>query len=139
MKGHTESPHAHPERSWQPVATGTIPPPAGAYSRAVKAGPFIFISGQVPRDMESGELLGEDVATQTRAVLENVRRLLEAAGATLEDVVSVTAYLADAVDWTTFNEVYQETFQPPYPTRTTVGAELRGIRVEISAVAFVQG
>jgi 2-iminobutanoate/2-iminopropanoate deaminase len=51
----------------------------------------------------------------------------------------VTAYLADAVDWTTFNEVYQETFQPPYPTRTTVGAELRGIRVEISAVAFVQG
>jgi 2-iminobutanoate/2-iminopropanoate deaminase len=88
--------------------------------------------------MESGELLGEDVATQTRAVLENVRRLLAAAGATLDDVVSVTAYLADTNDWTTFNEVYQETFRPPYPTRTTVGAELRGIRVEISVIAYVQ-
>lgn len=130
---------ANVERAWHPVPTGTIPAPVGAYSRAVQAGPFIFVSGQVPRDMESGELLGEDVVTQTRAVLENVRRVLEGAGASLDDVVSVTAYLDDPDDWTAFNEVYREAFRPPYPTRTTVGAALRGIKVEISAIAYVRG
>jgi len=130
------STHPGAERRWHPIAADTIPPPAGAYSRALRAGPFIFLSGQVPRDMETGELLGDDIATQSRAVLENVRRLLAEAGAGLEDVVSVTVYLADVADWAAFDQVYREVFRPPYPTRAVVGAVLRGIEVEISAIAY---
>jgi 2-iminobutanoate/2-iminopropanoate deaminase len=67
-----------------------------------------------------------------------VKGALAAAGATLDDVVSVTVYLADVDDWTKFNDVYKEIFRPPYPTRTAIGANLRGILVEISAVAYVK-
>jgi 2-iminobutanoate/2-iminopropanoate deaminase len=80
-----------------------------------------------------------DVAQQTRQVLENLRAVLEGAGATLDDVVSVTAYLADIGDWETFNAVYGEVFRRPYPTRTTVGVQLHGFLVEISAIARLRG
>jgi 2-iminobutanoate/2-iminopropanoate deaminase len=82
--------------------------------------------------------MGETLAEQTRAVLENVRRVLAAAGATLDDVVSVTAYLQEIGDWGEFNEVYREAFTVPYPTRTTVGASLHGVLVEITVVARVR-
>jgi 2-iminobutanoate/2-iminopropanoate deaminase len=122
-------------RSWHPVTLPNTPPPKGAYSPAVRFGDLVFVSGQVPRDVRSGVLLGDDIRAQTKGVLGNLRRLLEAAGATLDDVVAVTAYLADPDDWEAFNEVYRETFTAPYPTRTTIGAALRGILVEISAIA----
>jgi reactive intermediate/imine deaminase len=116
-----------------------VPPPVGPYSPAVRAGDFVFVSGQVPRDMATGQLVGDDVATQARQTLSNVRRVLAEAGATLSDVVSVTIYLAKMDDWATVNGVYKEFFTPPFPSRTTVGAELRDIMVEISAIAFVKG
>jgi 2-iminobutanoate/2-iminopropanoate deaminase len=112
--------------------------PAGAYSPAVRAGNLVFVSGQVPRNPVTGETEGTDVASQTRRTLENVRLVLEAAGATLDDVVSVTIYLADIADWDTLNAVYKDTFKPPYPSRTTVGAGLHGFLVEISAIAMVR-
>lgn len=112
------------------------PPPKGPYSPALRAGPFVYVSGQVPRDPASGELVGNEIATQTRQVLSNVQRLLEQAGASLKDVISVTVYLTDVDNWAAMNEVYKEFFSPPYPTRTAVGAELRDILVEISAVAY---
>jgi 2-iminobutanoate/2-iminopropanoate deaminase len=125
--------------SWTPVSLpADVPSPKGPYSPAVRAGDFIYASGQVPRDPVTGELAGTDVATQTRQVLSNLQRVLEQAGATLADVVSVTIYLARADDWGTMNAVYTEFFRIPYPSRTTVGAELRGILVEISAVAYVK-
>jgi 2-iminobutanoate/2-iminopropanoate deaminase len=127
------------ERSWTGI---TLPvefaAPAGAYSPAVRAGPLIFVSGQVPKDARTGELRGADVREQTRAVLDNVERVLRAAGAALDDVVSVTAYLASIDDWGGFNEVYREVFRPPYPARTTVGAQLHGFLVEISVIATVR-
>ncbi len=127
-------------RSWQPVTLGSdAPAPKGAYSPAVRVGNLVFVSGQVPRDVRTGELLGDDIRAQARGVLANLRRALEAAGATLEDVVSVTVYLADPDDWGAFNEVYRETFPPPYPARAVVGAGLRGILVEVSAVAARPG
>jgi 2-iminobutanoate/2-iminopropanoate deaminase len=127
-------------RSWQPVPLAAdIPAPKGAYSPAARSGNLLFVSGQVPRDVRTGELLGDDIRSQTKGVLENLRRVLEAAGATLDDVVAVTAYLADPDDWSAFNEVYGRTFRPPYPTRTTVGAGLRGILVEVSAIAAGPG
>jgi 2-iminobutanoate/2-iminopropanoate deaminase len=122
-------------RSWQPITLSDAPPPKGAYSPAVRVGHLLFVSGQVPRDVRTGELLGHDIRAQTRGVLGNLRRVLGAAGADLEDVVSVTVYLSDPQDWDAFNEVYRETFSPPYPARAVVGAGLRGILVEVSAVA----
>ena len=129
---------AQADRKWQPVSLGGgIPAPAGAYSPAIRAGDLVFVSGQVPKDPKTGELVGEDVGSQTRQVLANVRAALEAAGASLDDVVSITAYLSDIDDWGEFNTTYKEIFRPPYPTRTTIGAQLRGILVEVSAVAYV--
>jgi len=122
-------------RGWTPVELDGIEPPAGAYSRAIRAGGLIFVAGQVPRDLETGELLGEDVASQTAGVIGNLRKVLAAAGATLDDLVAVNVYLQNSGDWGTFDQVYRRELSPPYPTRTTVGADLRGILVEISAVA----
>lgn len=116
-----------------------VPPPAGAYSPGVRAGNLFFVSGQVPRDPRTGALVGDDVAEQSRQVLRNLEAVLRAGGAALSDVVAVTVYLADEGDWGTFNDVYRATFRPPYPTRTVVGARLRGILVELSAVAVVAG
>ena len=126
------------ERQWQPIQLGgEVPPPVGAYSPAVRAGGFVFVSGQVPRNPVSGELVGDDIESQTRQVIANVNRALEAAGASLADVVSLVVYLADIDDWGRFNAAYRELMPQPYPTRTAVGANLRGILVEISATAYV--
>jgi 2-iminobutanoate/2-iminopropanoate deaminase len=126
------------ERQWQPVRLGPeVPPPAGAYSPAVKAGPFVFVSGQVPKDPVTGALVGDDVESQTRQVIANVERALRAAGAELSDVVSTTVYLSDIDLWGRFNVVYKDIMPQPYPTRTALGAELRDIYVEISAIAYV--
>lgn len=125
-------------RSWQPAfLPADVPRPVGAYSPAVRAGDFVFISGQVPRDPRTGALPGDDIESQVRLVLANVKGAFGAAGASLDDVVSVTAYLANVDDWGKFNDIYKESFRPPYPTRTAVGANLRGILVEVSAVAYV--
>ena len=125
------------ERQWQPFQLGgDVPPPVGAYSPAVRAGDFVFVSGQVPRDPATGQLVGDDITSQTKQVMRNVERALGIAGASLTDIVSVVVYLANVDDWGTFNTVYKELMAPPFPTRTAVGADLRGILVEISAVAY---
>lgn len=124
-------------RSWQPVPLpADVPKPVGAYSPGVRAGDFVFVSGQVPRDPRTGALAGSDFASQTRQTLANVRAVLAQAGATLDDVVSVIVYLANVDDWGEFNDIYKETFREPYPSRTAVGANLRGILVEVSAIAY---
>ena len=122
-------------RGWEAVRLGK--PPVGAYSPAVKAGDFVFLSGQVPVDAETGKLIGSDVAGQTHAVLDRIERVLSAAGAKLSDVISVTAYLADINDWDEFNNAYKTRFEQPFPTRTTVGAGLHGFLVEISVIAYL--
>lgn len=127
------------DRSWTPVTLGPdVAPPAGAYSPAVRAGELVFVSGQVPRDPATGELRGATVEEQVRYTLERLRAVLAAAGAGLDDVVSVTVYLQDIGDWEVFNRVYAEAFRPPYPSRTALGAQLGGFLVEISAVARVR-
>src|SRR5688572_21584262 len=129
---------AQEPRSWQPVTLGPdAPTPVGAYSPGARAGRLLFVSGQVPKDPRTGEVEGDTVTTQTRRTLENVRAVLKAGGASMRDVVSVTVYLANEDDWGEFNTVYKSVFEPPYPARAVVGAGLRGILVEISAVAWV--
>ncbi len=97
----------------------------------------MFVSGQVPRDPATGVVVGEDVVSQTRQTLANLERVLLAGGATLKDVVSVTVYLTDENDWGAFDQCYRTVFSAPFPTRAVVGAQLRGIMVEISAIAYV--
>jgi 2-iminobutanoate/2-iminopropanoate deaminase len=128
------------ERNWSAIdLPAQYRRPVGAYSPAVRAGPLIFLSGQVPKDPATGQLLGDDVRQQTRAVLANAARVLAAAGASLDDVVAVTAYLQDMDDWSAFDEEYRAAFREPFPTRTTVGAELRGFLVELSFIAVPAG
>ena len=127
------------EPSWTPISLpAEFKPPVGAYSPAVRAGNLIFVSGQVPKDPQTGATLGTDVGEQTRAVMANTERVLKAAGASLRDVVCVTAYLQRIDDWDAFNAVYRTLFQPPYPARTTVGADLHGFLVELSVIAAVR-
>jgi len=123
-------------RSWIPVQPSTTKPPAGAYSPGVWAGNLYFVSGQVPRDPQTGELVGADIESQVRGTMQNLDRVLHAGGVTLGDVVSVTVHLADESDWPVFDRVYREFMTPPFPTRTVVGAKLRGILVEITAIAW---
>src|SRR3569833_904206 len=97
------------DRQWQPVTLGgDVPPPAGAYSPAVKEGGFVIVSGQVPRDPATGTLVGDDIKMQTRQVVANVSRALEVVGASLSDNETVIVYLADIDDWGKFNIVYIE-------------------------------
>ena len=125
------------ERHWSPVTLPDLPPPAGAYSPGVRAGNLFFVSGQTPRDPATGEIVGTTVAEQIRVVLTNVERILRTGGASLRDVVSVTVYLADEKDWGTFDQIYRSVFFPPYPARAVVGAQLRGILVEIAVTAYL--
>ena len=125
-----------PKRAWTPAPSPKgFPPPVGPYSPAVRAGNLVFVSGQTPRDPVTGEVGQAEIQVQTRRTLFNLKAVLAAAGATLDDVFSVTVYLADGNDWAAFNEVYKEFFKEPYPTRTAVGCQLRGILVEVSAIA----
>jgi 2-iminobutanoate/2-iminopropanoate deaminase len=125
-------------RKWEKVDLGeAFPTPVGAYSPVLRAGPFLFVSGQIPSNPETGEIVGSDITTQTRYVIDKLSRTLAAAGASLGDVVQITAYLADINDWDEFNRTYRAAFEAPYPTRTTVGAGLHGVLVEITAVAYL--
>jgi 2-iminobutanoate/2-iminopropanoate deaminase len=117
------------------IRTPGAPAPKGAYSQAIRAGDFVFVSGQGPLDPESGEVRGDTIQEQTALTLRNVQEIARAAGGTLDDVVKVSAYLASIDDFSGYNDVYQRMFaNSPRPARTTVGAALIGIRVEIDAV-----
>lgn len=108
---------------------------AAPLSQALLAGPFVFVSGQIPRDPDT-KTIPDGIEAQTRQALGNVARVLEAAGCGLDRVVKVTAHLTDLADRPAFNSVYREVFRPPYPTRTTVGSALEGVLVEVDVVAL---
>jgi len=119
------------------VATHRAPEAIGPYSQAVKAGGFVFVSGQIPLTPE-GELVEGSLEDQARQALSNLKAILEAAGSGLDRVVQVTAYLTDIAAFQAFNRVYAEFFREPYPARAVVGvAELpKGAKVEVAAVAL---
>ena len=123
------------------VASSDAPAAIGPYSAALRAGGFVFVSGQIPLDPTTGVLVDGDVAVQTAQVLRNISALLAAAGCTCADVVKTTVYLADLNDFAAVNDTYRAWFQEPYPARATVQvARLpRDARVEIDAMASVPG
>ena len=120
-----------------PVSTPNAPNPAGPYSQAIRAGDLLFLAGQIPIDAATGDLVGGDIAMQTRRVLDNVAAVLKAAGLTMADVVRTTVFLSDMADAPVMNEVYTACFPQPYPTRATVQvARLpRDVRIEVDAIA----
>ncbi|HJQ14877.1 MAG TPA: RidA family protein [Anaerolineales bacterium] len=121
----------------QQITNASAASPSVLYSPGLRVGDFIFVSGQVPRDPATGQMVGETIEEQTAQVLENVKAILEAGGATLADVVKVSAHLADLSLFDRYNEVYVTYFPDPKPTRTTVGSRLLGFLVEIDAIAYV--
>jgi len=111
--------------------------PRGPYSPAVRAGDFIFVSGQVAVDPATQQLISGDISVETRQVLNNIKALLEVCGATLADVVRCGVFLGDGKDFAAMNAVYSEFFGDAKPARATVvtGFAAPGIHVEIEAVA----
>ncbi len=102
------------------VKTDAAPAAIGPYSQAVKAGGFLFLSGQVPLDPKTGQLLGQDIKQQTRRVMDNLKAVLEAGGSSLAKVVKCTVFLKDLNDFGPMNEEYGSYFKELPPARTTV-------------------
>ena len=119
------------------ITTHSGASPVGAYSQGLRVGDFIFVSGQGPLDPETGQIVGTTVEEQTARVLENIKAILAAGGATMADVVKVSAHLSDLSLFERYNKVYAAYFPDPKPARTTVGSQLLGILVEIDAIAYV--
>jgi len=118
-----------------------IPKPVGPYSQGIKVGNLIFTAGTGPFDLKSGQLILGDIKQQTRQVLENIKVILEAGGARLEDVVKTTIFLTDLNDWAAMNKVYREYFVKNPPVRSTVQVAglWGGMAVEIEAIAVLGG
>lgn len=109
------------------------------FSEAVRAGDFLYLSGQIGDDPATAKLPPGGIEPESRQVLANVKRTLEANGASLSDVVKCTVFLADIAEWATFNNVYREVFKKPYPARSALGANglAMNARVELECIAYV--
>jgi len=119
------------------ISTPQAPAAIGPYSQAIQSGDLVFLSGQVPIDPATGELVVGDIAVQTERVLENLGAVLAAAGCTFGDVVKTTIYLVDLGDFQVVNQTYAKRFAAAPPARATVqvSALPKGARVEIDAIA----
>jgi 2-iminobutanoate/2-iminopropanoate deaminase len=115
-----------------------VPAARGPYSPAVRAGDFVFVSGQGPIDPETNRFSFGDIRHETRLVLTNIQRILEGSGASLADVVKCSVFLADGRDFAAMNEVYAEFFGEQKPARTTVEARFVApeMKVEIDCIAY---
>ena len=121
------------------VKTDRAPGAIGPYSQAIKAGGFVFASGQIAIDPRTGQFVAGGVVEQTEQVLKNLSAVLEAAGSSLSHVVKTTVFLADMKEFTAMNEVYGKFFTGEHPARATVAAAglPKDARVEIEAVALL--
>lgn len=119
------------------LSSVSAPKAIGPYSQAIRAGDLLFLSGQIPLDPATGQMIEGDITAQTRRVMDNLGAILDAAGLSFADVARTTIFLADLNDFVKVNEVYGSYFREPYPARATVQvARLpRDSRVEIDAVA----
>ena len=119
------------------IHTDLAPAAIGPYSQAIKAGNTVYVSGQIPIDPATGSVAGDDITTQTRQSLTNLKNILNAAGADLCDVVKTTVYLANMGDFAAMNAVYAEFFTENKPARAAFAVKdlPRGALVEIEAIA----
>ena len=122
------------------VSSPNAPKAIGPYSQAVRAGQLLFLSGQVPLDPATGQMIDGDIAAQTRRVFENLGAVLKAGGRSFADVVRTTVFLADMNDFAAMNEVYGGYFSAPAPARATVQVSRlpKDARIEIDVIAVVE-
>src|SRR5262249_37262944 len=127
----------HESRVKTPITSQDAPNPAGAYSPALRVGSLLFMSGQIPIDPSTGQLVVGEIAVHARRVMDNLAALLKAAGLSFDPVVRTTVFLADMNDFAAVNEVYASYFGDPKPARVTVQAARlpRDARIEIDAIA----
>ena len=120
------------------VSTDKAPKAIGPYEQAIKVGEFVYISGQIPLDPKTGNLVEGDIKAQTRRVMENLKNILVASGSSLERVVKATVFLKSIADFAEMNEIYAEYLGAAKPARSTVAvADLpRGALVEIDLIAL---
>lgn len=118
------------------VTSDRAPAAIGPYSQAIRAGNTVYLSGQIPLDPVSGELVAGDIEAQAVRVFENLKAVAEAAGGTLRQAVKVNIYLTDLAHFATVNAVMARYFEPPYPARATLGVAAlpRGAAVEADAI-----
>lgn len=124
------------DKPFQPIHSDDAPAAIGPYSQAVRAGELVFLSGQIPLDPATMELVGDDIASQTRRVFDNLSAVAEAAGGSLAEVVKLSVYLTDLGNFQTVNDIMAEYFHEPYPARAALGVAAlpRGAAVEVEAV-----
>jgi 2-iminobutanoate/2-iminopropanoate deaminase len=124
----------------QPISTTHAPAAIGPYSQAIKAGGMVFLSGQIPLDPATGQMIEGDVAVQTERVMKNLGAVLEAAGCSFDDIVRTTIFLVNLGDFQVVNETYGRYFKGTPPARATVqvAALPRGSKVEIDAIALAK-
>jgi reactive intermediate/imine deaminase len=123
------------------ISTENAPQAIGPYSQAVKAGGLMFISGQIPLNPETGDLVSGSIEDEANQVLQNIKSICEAAGHGMEDIVKITIFLTDLGNFATVNDVMKKHFSEPYPARATVeisGLPL-GVNVEIEAIVSTNG
>ena len=120
------------------IETGNAPKPKGPYSQGIRAGNFVFISGQGPFDPQTGEPTGLDVESQTRQTLQNIEAIIEKSGFSMHDAVSLTVFLKNVEDFAKTNEIYKDFFGEKAPTITIVEANFVApkVLVTIDAIAY---
>ena len=121
----------------QPIKTDRAPIPRGPYNQAIRAGDTIYVAGQIPVDPASNQIVDGDAAVQARRVFENIKEILEAAGASMDRVVKTTIFLADVDDFAAVNAVYAEYFtsQPARSTVAVVALPGGGAKLQVDAIA----
>jgi reactive intermediate/imine deaminase len=120
----------------QIISTTDAPAAIGTYSQAVRVGNTVWVSGQIPLDPRTKELVKGDIEAQTKQVFDNLNAIVTAAGATFDDVVKATVYLTDLSHFALVNKVMAEYFREPYPARAAVGVAAlpRGAQVEVECI-----
>ncbi len=123
----------------QMIQTDTAPAAIGPYSQAVRAGEFVYISGQIPLDPSTGELVGADIHSQVEQVFDNLGAVAQAAGGSLADAVRISIYLTDMGHFSLVNEVMAQYLSEPYPSRAALGVAAlpKGAAVEMDAVLYL--
>lgn len=124
----------------QAINTDKSPQAIGPYSQAVMAQGMLYVSGQIPLDPGTGEVVSEDVAAQTKQVLDNMKAVIEAAETGMNKIVKVTIYIVDMQQFAIINEIYGTYFEAPFPARACVEVSKlpKGVQVEMDAIALLK-
>ena len=123
--------------SKQPIHSDNAPAAVGPYSQAVRTGDLVFLSGQIPLDPKSMELVGGDFEDRARQVFENLKAVAEASGGSLNDAVKLTVFLTDLSNFAVVNAVMQEYFDEPYPARAAIGVAALPLGADVEADAVL--